>query len=269
MCLYSCYDAICADSYHAPCTAHPDWYRCTSWQKPAGCEDCTQSECSCWFCSPPPSPPSWPGVNSPILSVDWATRTTPEVPWSRPFELSAQRGKIWIAPSDELPLPDDANDADFHSVWRELKLKGTNWAGFQSPTACVHQLWEHDLSEYIDYLVDHQFNAVRLPLNAWVVTWHLRDDNPWSSTSHTGGNGKPFNCTYRCGKFNNLDSMSILDIVIGALRDVGIFGEYCTRAFESRQCICICMHTRPDAMPRLHARSHARHAHDLHSPRRQ
>ena len=144
-------------------------------------------------------------------SVEWIAPATPWQPWSTPFALSASWGKIWIAPQYKLPLP---AGAAWEDTWSVLKLKGTNWAGFQSSYACVHEMWKHDVDEYIDYLVSNEFNAVRLPLNARVITWAMRKE---------AGNGYPYVVGERCGQYNGWESLKILDDVIGRLRDVGIF----------------------------------------------
>ena len=45
-----------------------------------------------------------------------------------------------------------------------LHLKGVSWFGFETSTACVHELWAHSLDAYLNFLVTHEFNAIRLPL---------------------------------------------------------------------------------------------------------
>ena len=144
-----------------------------------------------------------------MADVQWTQPTRPELPFSTPFELAATKGKIWIAPRHKLPLDPSAS---WDSVWEVLQLKGTNWAGFQSQTACVHELWRHDLQEYLDFLKRNQFNAVRLPLNAYTITWALHD-----------GQGAPFRTQSRCGAFDGWSSIQILDFVIDKLREIGVF----------------------------------------------
>ena len=55
----------------------------------------------------------------------------------------------------------------------------------------------------IDYLVSNEFNAVRLPLNARVITWAMRKE---------AGNGYPYVVGERCGQYNGWESMKILDL---------------------------------------------------------
>ena len=80
-------------------------------------------------------------------------------------------------------------------------------AGFQA-SGCVHELYRHDIQDYVDFLVDNGFNAVRLPLNAAIVTaasWRINGD-------------------YICGAaYEGFESLDVLDDVIERLRDVGIF----------------------------------------------
>lgn len=45
-----------------------------------------------------------------------------------------------------------------------FKLKGINWNGVESDCRAVHGLWEHGLDHYLDVLVQHRFNAVRVPI---------------------------------------------------------------------------------------------------------
>ena len=45
-----------------------------------------------------------------------------------------------------------------------LHIKGVSWFGFETSTACVHELWAHSLDAYLNFLVTHEFNAIRLPL---------------------------------------------------------------------------------------------------------
>ena len=34
-----------------------------------------------------------------------------------------------------------------------LHLKGVSWFGFETSTACVHELWAHSLDAYLNFLV--------------------------------------------------------------------------------------------------------------------
>ena len=170
-----------------------------------------------------------------VTHVDWARPRRQDVPFSVPFALSAEKGKLWIAPVDELHdgeigvRDEDADD----SPWSELVLKGTNWAGFQSQTACPHVMWRdgdegltgRNMSEHVAFLQKNGFNAVRLPLNAWIVTWHLHPKNTAGpgGISTFGGDGQPYNTTFRCGDETGRPSMEILDELILKLRDAGIF----------------------------------------------
>ena len=232
----ACRASVC-DAWHFPaCLDNPGWYRCTSWVREPGCEDCAQAVL-CYPPSPPPPPltphpPLWPGIDKPLTHVEWSPpSSTEDVPFSKPFELTAQKGKIWIASTSELEAAEAAGELDeatFEATWKELKLKGTNWAGFQSPTACVHALWDlatgddqpgRNMSSYIDYLKKNHFNAVRLPLNAYVVTWPLRgvDTIGPEGKSANGGGGRDYNTTYRCGRYTGWTSMEILDEVLRRL----------------------------------------------------
>ena len=123
-----------------------------------------------------------------------ASPSSPD-PFSVNFTVSAHHRKIWIAPDDG-SYPET-----------ELRVKGTNWAGFQA-NGCVHELWKHNVSDYIDYLVLHRYNAVRLPISGWIVqqpSFIIEGD-------------------YICGRsFAGLESMDILDRVLAALRAAGLF----------------------------------------------
>ena len=41
-----------------------------------------------------------------------------------------------------------------------------SWFGCETDTKCVHGLWSHSLESFLDFLVAHQFNAIRLPFTA-------------------------------------------------------------------------------------------------------
>ena len=126
---------------------------------------------------------------------------------------------MWIQPSWADPDPDSES-----SSWSELRLKGANWAGFQTATGCVHELWKYNASQYIDFLVENNFNAVRLPVNAAILTWET-DSARWANWGGAPETqpGEPYLSTVRCGEYNGRYSMDILDDVLGRLRDAGIF----------------------------------------------
>ena len=85
-----------------------------------------------------------------------------ETNFSTPFTVSAHSQKLWIQAEGWPPS--------------ELRLKGSNWAGFQAD-GCVHELWKHGVDEYVGHLVRHGFNAVRLPCAA----------SPFSTVHANGG----------------------------------------------------------------------------------
>ena len=68
----------------------------------------------------------------------------------------------------------------------------------------MHELWKHDLQGYIDFLVEHRFNAVRLPLSAQIV----------GENQEVGG---------LCGEYYGWQSLDILDDLVLKLQRVGIF----------------------------------------------
>ena len=146
-------------------------------------------------------------------AVDWQPLP---LNFSTPFSVKAGNGRLWIRAEWE----EQDND------WRELKLKGANWAGFQTGTGCIHELWRHpNVTTYVDFLSEHHFNAVRLPLSAAILTWalngHRWKDNPHAQSYE--GPGMPYRPTRSCGMYNGMLSLDILDDVIRRLRDAGIF----------------------------------------------
>ena len=181
--------------------------------------------------SPPPSPPSPPAPPAPLappplpsspspfppgkpspppslptpLHVQWqrAIDGNAHVPFSIPFAVSAHDGRIWIAPEYRLA---DGGGRGAAGVWEELRIRGANWAGFQA-NGCVHELWNFPLQAYLDFLVRHGINLVRLPLSATIVTWP----------------SPGYNTTWHCGEYNGWRSLDVLDHVISRLRDAGIF----------------------------------------------
>ena len=97
---------------------------------------------------------------SPTDGVSWASEKWDN--FSTPFTVSAHSQKLWIHAEGWPPS--------------ELRLKGSNWAGFQAD-GCVHELWKHGIDEYVGHLVRHGFNAVRLPCAAF----------PFSTVHANGG----------------------------------------------------------------------------------
>ena len=90
-------------------------------------------------------------------------------PFSVNFTVSAHHRKLWIAPADG-SVPET-----------ELRVKGANWAGFQA-SGCVHELWRRNVSDYVDFLVRHRYNAVRLPLSGYIVqqpSFVIEGDSAW------------------------------------------------------------------------------------------
>ena len=80
------------------------------------------------------------------------------------------------------------------SVWQ---------AGFQK-SGCVHALWNYALQQYIDFLVEHRFNAVRLPMSVEII----------QANAVTGE---------LCGEYQGWPTLEILDDVIVRLQRAGIF----------------------------------------------
>lgn len=80
-------------------------------------------------------------------SPPWST------PFTTPFSLSARDGKLWIQ-----------RDGERSAV--ELQLRGASWFGFEGPHMCPGETRRHSPDKYIKFLVDHGYNAVRLPLTA-------------------------------------------------------------------------------------------------------
>ena len=69
-------------------------------------------------------------------------------------------------------------------------------------------MWKHTVDEYISFLVEHDFNAVRLPLSAAIVaapSWQI-----------DGG----FICG---GAYEGWESLDILDDVVNKLQVAGVF----------------------------------------------
>ena len=43
---------------------------------------------------------------------------------------------------------------------------GVNWFGFETETKVVHGIWSFSLTGFLDFLVEHSFNAIRIPFAA-------------------------------------------------------------------------------------------------------
>jgi len=118
-------------------------------------------------------------------------RGIPMRAFSTPFAISSEAGGLWIGPVDN------------PSSRTRLHLKGANWAGFQAD-GCPFQVAGAHLSDHVDFLVQHSFNAVRLALSAaWV-------NGNWLASS-------------ACAEYAGMPTLAVLDDTLGQLRDAGIF----------------------------------------------
>lgn len=140
--------------------------------------------------------------------VDWQPRPAN---FSTPFIVEARSGKLWIRTEWE------------GTPFEELRLNGVNWAGFQA-SGCVHELWKYNVTEYVNFIASNGFNAVRLPLSAPIVAWALHGDR-WGQLPQAAGqeDGRAFRSIGRCGDYNGMLSLHILDDVLQRLRNAGIF----------------------------------------------
>ena len=55
-----------------------------------------------------------------------------------------------------------------------ISIKGVNWFGAEGQNAAPDGLWERSAAEYLDFAVEHGFNALRLPL----AVNHVLSDPP-------------------------------------------------------------------------------------------
>ena len=168
---------------------------------------------------PPPLPPTVPPSppQTPIEQIARLPSGDPyTTPFATPFAVKANSGRIWIRA--EFSDPQEA------ASWTPLIMKGANWAGFQTATGCVHELYKYDVTEYVQFLHVNGFNAVRLPLAAPIVTWgrhgHHWKDHPSAPKPYRPGEGYR---VARCGRYNGMLSLDVLDDVLDRLRNAGIF----------------------------------------------
>ena len=113
-----------------------------------------------------------------------------------PFNVSAKDGKLLITHNDPslVPAPDTV-----------LRLRGTNWAGFQSHGCPNHLTW-HTFEDYLSRLVDDlEMNFVRLPLSAEWINGNLVAEN------------------YICGEYRHWSTLQVLDDALGRLAARGVF----------------------------------------------
>ena len=93
-----------------------------------------------------------------------------ETPFTTPFEVSAKRGRLWIRPS--WAAADSAAE-------EELFIKGANWGGFESRLSCPEQVDLYRYDDYINFLANNKFNAVRFPLSDATVFGGVHDGIRW------------------------------------------------------------------------------------------
>ncbi|EGG15019.1 hypothetical protein DFA_09841 [Cavenderia fasciculata] len=93
---------------------------------------------------------------------------------------------------------------------QQLRLKGINWFGCETETSVVHGLWQRDYREYIDFMAQHHFNAIRIPFSLEMV---LKDPFPTSISITQSMNTD----------MHGLRALSVLDIIIEAAGERGMF----------------------------------------------
>ena len=76
------------------------------------------------------------------------------MPFSVDFNVSAHSGRMWIRPW----WGDRSSEV-------ELVLKGVNWFGTAGSRMCFEEISLISVDEYISFLVQNEFNAVRIPLS--------------------------------------------------------------------------------------------------------
>ena len=108
-----------------------------------------------------------------------------------PFDITSSGGALYIEPQSA-------------ALKTRLHLKGSNWAGFQTD-GCPHILWrDATVDDYINFLVLHKFNSVRIPLNSVLI----------NANSAVGS---------LCGSYSGMTTLDVLDDVLTRLLDAGIF----------------------------------------------
>lgn len=129
------------------------------------------------------------------------------------------------ARSGQLQIRPEWSEASDDTSWSVLRLRGTNWAGFQSASGCVHELWRFNVSDYIGFLTRNEFNAVRLPLSGPILTWAANGQR-WATRVGFDANlvsGRDYVVGERCGEYSGWTSLAVLDDIINRLRAAGIF----------------------------------------------
>ncbi|KAK5579471.1 hypothetical protein RB653_009154 [Dictyostelium firmibasis] len=104
--------------------------------------------------------------------------------------FSSKDGGLWI---NDLPL----------------KIKGVSWFGGECETYCVHGLWARDYKQYLDFLKENTFNAIRIPFSYEMV---VKDPFPTSITINQQMNKDLY----------GLRALSVLDLIIEAAGERGI-----------------------------------------------
>ena len=83
-----------------------------------------------------------------------------------------------------------------------ISIKGVNWFGAEGMNAAPDGLWERSAAEYLDFAVEHGFNALRLPLavnhvlsDPSVDRWFTRE---WAPADEHGARGVGEGATSSC-----------------------------------------------------------------------
>jgi endoglucanase len=62
------------------------------------------------------------------------------------------------------------NGGIFYKNETLFQIKGVNFFGFETCDYCLHGLWAHPLTFYLDFLQQHKFNIIRVPFSQdWVL----------------------------------------------------------------------------------------------------
>ena len=121
----------------------------------------------------------------------------PEVDaFSVPFNVSAHSGRLWIKPW----WGGDASAVELH-------IKGVNWFGTAGSRRCMEEINRVRVQQYIDFMVTHSFNAVRLPLSVATILANPILEGP----------------VWPCGEYAGWSHLRMLANVIQRLATAGLF----------------------------------------------
>jgi endoglucanase len=97
---------------------------------------------------------------------------------------------------------------------KSVRISGTNWSGFETPSEVVHGLYAQDYKYILDGIKSNGYNTVRLPFSNQMVEYPIVPTSDYMAYGNASG---PINTD-----LEGLDSLQILDRIVAYAGDIGL-----------------------------------------------